>query len=208
MGYGYHGKYRFSISVPAITGTFSINLEWDQGKNERQYFHCSSSTVTGQSTVKGVHDELTDSHTTARPQDNHSSSAEVSTIIHLVHKHGDSTRRGNETIKVQDRQQGAADSTSNTMSDRNSQGNAFQQRRSESLTVGSSRTVTGRTERLTDDETRRSYGQISAHLNQIWTRIMSSIKGLELELAAEPRGASMLCLPPRVACCTSLRGQL
>lgn len=208
MGYGYHGKYRFSISVPAVTGTFSVNLEWDQGKNERQYFHCSSSTVTGQSTVKGAHDELTDSRTYARPQDNYSSSAESSTVIHFVRKHGESTRRGTETIDAEDTQRGYADGNAHSESDRNSQGNSFTQRRSESLTVGTSSSTTVRTEHLTDDEVRRSYGQISAHLGQLWTRIFATIQGLEREFAAVAYGASMCCLPPRVPCCTSIRGRL
>lgn len=202
LGQGYHGRYRFSIVVPPLG---SLNLEWDEGYNERQYFHCSGSTVNGQSTLLGVRDELTVTRTTALPEDNGSSSNEASSIVHFVRKTGSSTRRGTDTIDAEERSIGVADGNAHSESNRDTKGNAFQQGRAESLTTGNTVSTLRRNETVTDDDVRRKYGQIAQHLNEMWKRIWDNILQLERELAAVPYGAGMRCPQPS-GCRTCIPG--
>lgn len=197
MGQGYHGKYRFAITAPTF-GT--LQLEWDDAFNERQYYHCSGSTVNGSSNIQGRQDALNVSRTTALPQNNASGSSESSTTVHFVRKTGTSTRRGTDTIDAEERQRGYADGLAHTDSTRDAKGQAYQQRRSESLTVGHGESHLRKTETITDDEVRRSFGQISVALGQLWNRIWQHIQQLEREIAAVPRAGQMGCPCNKVGC--------
>lgn len=197
MGQGYHGKYRFSITAPTFG---ALNIEWDEAFNERQYYHCSGSTVNGTSSVIGRQDALHVARTTALPANNASGSSETSTTVHFVRKNGASTRRGTETIDAEERQRGFADGLAHSDSTRDAKGQAFQQRRSESLTVGHGESQLRKNETVNDEEVRRSYGQISTALAQMWKRIWDYIQILEREIAAVPRAGQMACPCNKVGC--------
>lgn len=196
-GQGFHGKYRFTFGIPNVA---SLTIEWDSSFSERQYYHCSSSTVTADSTIKGVNDRDMTNITTARPEDNNSASYENTQIYHLVRKYGTSTRRGNEQTDAEERQKGYADGISHTESERDSKSQAYQQRRSEALTTGHSESHLRRTDTLSDIETRKRYGQISLQLAQLWKRIWTNIQTIERQIAAIPLGRKMNCTCNRIGC--------
>lgn len=204
MGYGYSGRFNISLGIPGVA---ALQASFERGKNERVYFTCSATTVRGSDSVHGVRDELTDIHITALPEDNFSNSNESSSIIHLVRKNGTSTRRGSESIDSEDTMRGYSDGNAHSDSERTSQGNGFQQRRAESLTTARTQGSTVRTDRLTDDEVRRAYGQISKHLAELWKRINKNLIVLESQFAAVAYGASMCCPPRKAPCCPSLLGR-
>lgn len=195
-GQGVHSRFSLSIGIPP----FSLSINWSVGFNQRQYFHCSGSRVEGSHTLRSVMDHLNESTTTALPEDNGSFSNETSSIIHFVRKNGSSTRRGTETVDAEERSNGYADGNSHSRSERNNQGNAFHQARAESLTVGHTTSTLRRTETLTDDEVRRSYGQISEHLAGLWKRIWEALQLLERQQGAVPYGGSMGCIPNALGC--------
>lgn len=197
MGQGYHGKYRFSITAPTFG---ALTLEWDDAFNERQYYHCTGATVDGSTIIVGRQDALNSATTTALPQDNATGSSESSTTVHYVRKTGTSTRRGTDTIDAEERQRGYADGLAHSDSTRDAKGQASQERRSESLTTAHSESHLRKNETVNDEEIRRSYGQISTALGQLWKRIWAHIQLLEREIAAVPRAGQMVCPCNRVGC--------
>lgn len=206
MGFGYHGKYRISIIVPGFNA--SLNLEWDTNSSKRQYYHCSTSSVTGSAVVKGINNAHNIGRTTATPDENTTVSKETTTIIHYVRKYGTSTRRGRETIDAEQVDRGFADGNAHSESERDSKTQSRQERRAESLTVSHSESHLRRNEHLTDDQIKRAYGQIAQHLAELWKRIWAATQLLERQLSAVPRGGGMKCLPPRPNCCAPAIGNL
>lgn len=196
-GYGYQGNFKVSIGIPAI-GVLSV--DFSQGRNERQYFHCSSGTVIGDSTHTMAERSATVARTTAQEPDNRSSSRETTTVIHLVRKHGTSTRRGLDTIDAEDHQVGVADGRSHSESARDSKGQDYQQRRKEEQTVKNAETHLRHTEEQRDDDSRIRFGQISEHLAALWKRVFHRLTILERQLAAKPVGCSMNCNCNRQGC--------
>lgn len=196
-GYGYQGNFKVSIGIPAVG---VLGVDFSQGRNERQYFHCSSGNVTGDSTHDMTERSATVARTTAQEPENRTSSRETTSVIHLVRKHGTSTRRGLDTIDAEDHQVGVADGLSHSDSNRDSKGQAYQQRRKEEQTVKNAETHLRHTEEQTDDDSRIKFGQISEHLAALWKRIFDRIHILERQLAAKPVGASMACNCSRQGC--------
>lgn len=201
-GYGYHGKFRYGLCFPGIG---CATVDWDEAFAERQYFHCSASTVQGQSATEGKNHLEARSTIEAFPGQNRSSSRETTNVYHLVRKYGTSTRRGLDTIDAEERQRGRADGQSHAETERNSKGNAHAQRRAESLTVGHNESHLRRNEALTDDEQRRAYGQISAQLARLWERIWQQVLVLERQLAAVPVGGAMNCNRHPLGCACPVR---
>lgn len=199
MGYGFHGHYEVSLAAPPL-GIFKII--WDDSQHKRRYYHCSRGVSSAQMSHTGRHDQLDHAVTIARPEDNRSGSSESNSIVHIIRRDGISTRRGNSTSDAQERIRGVTDGSSHNESKRTAKGNATQQRRAESLTVSDTKSSLRRVERLTDDEVRRSYGQISVHLGEMWKRILDLITTLEKELSSIAIGGSM-CIP-----CTPLGGKV
>lgn len=195
-GQGVFQRNNFSIGIPP----FSVSFNWSAGFNQRQYFHCSGSRVNGTHSSRSRMDHLNSATTTALPEDNGSFSNETSSVIHFVRKNGSSTRRGTETVDAEERSNGYADGNAHNRSERDSKANAFMQTRAESLTKGNSVSTLRRTETLTDDEVRRSYGQISEHLTALWQRIWNALHLLEKQQAAVPVGGSMACVTNALGC--------
>jgi hypothetical protein len=198
-GNGFHGKFRFSVSIgiPAL-GSLSIAIEFDRGRNERQYYHCSSSIVTGRSDTAGRADGQAESDTVADPGENRTSSRETTNVYHLVRKYGTSTRRGTTSTDAEEVQDGVSRGIAHSESARDTKGQSFQQRRAEALTVSHTESHLRRTEKLTDDERRDKFGQISDHLKALWKRVWDRSLLLEKQLASsKPLGASMACPPNR-----------
>ncbi len=204
-GNGFSGTHRVTISV-AVPGSGALNfsLEWTVAFNFRQYYHCTASSVTGTSTTTGRDAGLGTARTIARPSENFVTSRETTYITHLVRKYGSSTRRGTTTTDGEEVQVGRAKGSAHSESDRNSKGQAFQQRRAESLTTQTNEAHLRRTETLTDDERRDKFGQIGDHLKQLWDRVFKNLVLLERQFAAVPMGGSMNCCPP-TSCCTPIR---
>lgn len=196
-GYGYQGNFKVSIGIPAVG---VLGVDFSQGRNERQYFHCSSGTVIGDSTHTMAERSATVARTTAQEPDNRTSSRESTSVIHLVRKSGTSIRRGYDAADAEDHQVGIADGKSHSESERDSKGQDFQQRRKEEKTDKNAETHLKHTEHQTDDDSRIKYGQISQHLSELWKRVMARLMLLERQFAAKPVGASMACNCSRQGC--------
>lgn len=196
VGQGWHGNFELGISLP---GPVAVTVKWAEGFNQRQYYHCSASTVDGFTTSFARMDSLGVTRTTARPEDNRSGSNESSYVIHYVRRVGSSTRRGTDSTDAEERQRGRADGTSHAESERNTKGNAFAQRRSESLTTGDSATHLRRNQLLTDDRVSNKYGQISVQLGRLWDRVWKQLQTLEREYSAIPMASSFT-----EGCCTAV----
>jgi hypothetical protein len=200
MGYGYSGVFNIKITFSVTVFSWSVEAGWRLAKNERSYFHCSTSIVQGQSEVDGRRDTENHSETNADPSENFSKSNETSTIIHLVRKYGSSTRRGTDTTDAEERSKGYADGNAHSESERTTKGQAFQQKRAESLTTGDSESHLRRDDNLTDDEVRRAYGQISLQLAQLWKNVWSNLQILQKQFVAIPVGGSMKCICEPLGC--------
>lgn len=196
-GYGFHGTYRISICIPAIG---CATLEWGSGKTERQYAHCTCAFVEGQTVTQNVQNREARTQTTATPDQNASSSQETSETIHLVRKQGISTRRGFETIDAQEKNQGIGKGISHAETQRQNAEQAFQQKRSESLTTAQNNSQHKKTDTLTDEETKRQYGQIIPQLNRLWKRIWDQIVQIEKEQPMTYAHGSMCCTKPCTCC--------
>jgi hypothetical protein len=205
MGYGFSGRFQIKISFQLTIFKWEVEGGWTRAKSERGYFHCSSSAVNGTSTVTGRRDQMSTARTIARPSENFSNSNERSSIIHLVRKVGTSTRRSTDTTDAEERSQGFADGNAHNESARNAKGQAFQQKRSEALTTGDSESHLRRFDNLTDDEVRRSYGQIGIQLNKIWKSSWATLQVLQKQNAAVPVGAAMNCLCDPLGCKCQIR---
>lgn len=206
-GQTYQGRFTITLGAPGIG---ALKIEWGDGHSYRQYYHCTLSSVRGQAVTSGGGERITNGHTRAFPSQNRSSSREVNNVYHLVRKYGSLIRRGIDTTDAEERQQGYADGISHSESKRDSTGQAYQQRRAESLTVGHSESHLRREEHLTDDEVRRSYGQISEQLAKLWKRTWDNVLILQRQFSAIPVGGAMNCnLNKRLGCaCPQRRSYL
>ncbi len=189
-GQNYTAHIKISVGIPLLG---ALHIDWAYGHTYRQYYHCSLSSVNGQSSTVGRNDRLATVRTTALPTQNRSQSRETTNIYHLVRKFGTSTRRGLDTTKAQERQQGYSDGLSHAESKRDNKGNSFQQRRAESLTTGHTETHLRKEDHLTDDQVRRSFGQIGEQLSKLWKSTWANLLILQRQFAAVPYGASMSC---------------
>lgn len=197
-GMSHNAKITISIGIP---GTGAIQAEFTRGHSFRQYYHCTLSNVFGKSTVNGKNNRESDGTTLAFPDQNRSSSREITNVYHLVRKYGTSTRRGYEQVTGQERSNGVAEGVSHAESAHDQKGNSFQQGRSESLTVGHTESHLRREEHLTDDQVRRSYGQISKQLAKLWQVTWDNVQVLQKQFAAQPFGAPMSCnVVKRIGC--------
>jgi hypothetical protein len=205
-GIGYHGKIHFEISVQVIgTGTMQLQWTWEEGANFRQYYHCTSSAVHGTATTNGRDAGLATGRTIALPGDNRTSSRETTSIYHLVRKFGTSTRRGTTNTDAEEVTKGRSKGEAHSESNRDSHGQAFTQRRAESLTTNVSESHERQTEKLTDDEVRRSYGQIGTQLSVLWNLIWDRIQLLERAYVQNFAAGQMCCPTERPGCkCPSL----
>lgn len=202
-GYGHHGKFRFNLGIP---GVGIVTVEYDYGKNERQYFHCSGGSIVGDSFHYMTERSDTTSTTKALPKENGSRSNETTTVVHLVRKQGISTRRGLTTVDAEDRSVGIADGKSHSESERDNKAQAYQQRRKEEQTVKHQEAHLRHTEHMTDDDSRKKYGQISEHLAQMWKRVYTRLTTIERQYAAKFVGASMGCNCRRQGCNLCMTG--
>lgn len=206
-GQTYQGRFSITIGAPGIG---ALKVEWGDGKSYRQYYHCTLSSVRGTAVTSGRNERVANVDTEALPSQNRSRSDETTNVYHLVRKYDSSTRRGIDTTDAEERQYGYADGVSHSESKRDSKGQAYQQRRAESLTTGHTESHLRREEHLTDDEVRRSYGQISEQLAKMWKRAWDNVLILQRQFIAVPFGGSMSCnTNTRIGCaCPQRRSYL
>lgn len=200
-GSGFNGHFRFSIAVPTI-GT--VSTEWSEGKNQRQYYHCSrSSTDDVHSRTNGSVD--TDiGNTDANEDDNQTYSNENSTNLHLVRKYGILTRRAITENDGQEQSEGHGLGRAESESERNAKATAYTQQRAESEAKRHSESHYLRTERANEDMVLIKYGQIGRHLTSLWDRVWTHLRLLERQFASKPYGSKMNC-PREAQSCLPVR---
>ncbi len=197
-GQTYNTTIKLTVGIPGVGG---LEASWVTGRSYRQYYHCTLSSVVGAGSTQGTDARRSVSTTTALPTANRSQSRETTNVYHLVRKFGTSTRRGLDTTKGQERSQGYADGISHAESRRDNKGKSYQQRRAESLTTGHTESHLRKEDHLTDDQVRRSFGQIGEQLSKLWNVTWNNLLLLQRQFAAVPFGAGMACnLPTRLGC--------
>lgn len=195
-GYGYHGRFEISISLalPGSGGGLRIQVSYEQGKNERQYYHCGSTATSRGETTNGKLASNTASSVVGYSRDK---SDETSRVYNLIRKNGFGTRRGFDTGDGEDIHVAEAIGSSYANSNRSTKVNGYQQSRAESLTVQNSESHLVRTETARDNARTDKFSQIPNQLAQLWDRVYERIKELERQLAAVPASSKMACCVPR-----------
>lgn len=198
MGQGFNFRYQFAFTT-ATLGTINITVQ--QGENERQYYHCTTSNSDSfRSDTSSVNDRTTGS-TDASEKDNQTYNSEQTDIFHLVRKYGITIRRGTTDLDAEDKAHGRSDGIAHSESNRNNQGSAHQTSRSEAETVKHSENHLRKTETANDDTVSNKYGQISVHLSKLWDRVWQQYLQLERQLVAVPLANSMDCNLKGDICC-------
>lgn len=191
-----------TIAIPLV-GTFKI-AECGAHNFRRSYrCFCGSSNETENATHT-----KTSTDTRRQNDEDIASSRETGTIIHLVRRHGISTRRGNATLDGEEHGFSQADGHATDSSNRDGQTKAFQQTNAESLTVGNSASTTRDISQSTIHAEVRKYGQLVTQLVTLRQLKYMELIRLYRQFSSIPLGARMNCIKecldvyrmPRVNC--------
>lgn len=199
-GYNYGIKVTVSLAVPGVGG-LNVEAVYNEGRNERQYYHCSTSSVAGTSTINGRDDAISVARTIARPWENFTWSGENHVNVHLVRKFGSSTRRGTGSLDAEEVELGRAEGEAHAESNRDSKQQAYQQSRAEHLTTRHIEDHLRHSESVRDNYRSDKFGQIPMQLKQLWDRVWVRVNELERASAAVPAAGAMACQPVRVGFC-------